>query len=63
MRNDNLTVSSIYDWFQENSGGTETRVLAHLREFARLELARDLKLVFEIKAFEYDWSLNHAGAR
>lgn len=63
LRSGNLTVSSIYDWFQEDFGGTETGVLAHLREFARPELARELKLVLEIEAFDYDWSLNDADAR
>lgn len=58
MRNGALTASSIYDWFQEDFGGTETGVLAHLREYARPELARELRLVLEIAAFDYDWSLN-----
>lgn len=53
-----LTVSSIYDWFQEDFGASETGVLAHLRKYARPELARDLKLVIDIDGYEYDWSLN-----
>ena len=57
-----LTVSSIYDWFQEDFGGSETGVLAHLRKYARPELARDLKRVIDIDGYDYDWSLNEAGS-
>ncbi len=60
LRGGGLSVSSIYDWFQEDFGSSETGVLAHLRKYARPELARDLKLVFEIDSFDYDWSLNDA---
>ncbi|MEP4380098.1 MAG: DUF547 domain-containing protein [Alphaproteobacteria bacterium] len=60
IRGGALTVSSIYDWFQEDFGGSEAGVLRHLREYARPELLRDLKLVFEIESYDYDWSLNEA---
>ena len=62
LRGGALPVSSIYDWFQEDFGGSETGVLAHLRKYARPELLRDLKLVFEIDSYDYDWSLNEAGS-
>ncbi|MGB0570704.1 MAG: hypothetical protein ACPGQM_01350 [Alphaproteobacteria bacterium] len=58
LRGGSLTASSIYDWFQEDFGGSETGVLAHLRKYARPELARDLKLIHEIGSYDYDWSLN-----
>ena len=58
LRGGSLTASSIYDWFQEDFGGTETGVLAHLRKYARPELARDLELIHEIDNYDYDWSLN-----
>lgn len=60
LRGGTLTVSSIYDWFQEDFGGSETGVLAHLREFAGPELARALRLAIEIDGYDYDydWSLN-----
>ncbi len=58
LRGGSLTASSIYDWFQEDFGGSETGVLAHLRKYARPELARDLKLIHEIGGYDYDWSLN-----
>ncbi|MDA0785436.1 MAG: DUF547 domain-containing protein [Proteobacteria bacterium] len=62
LRGGALTVSSIYDWFQEDFGGSETGVLAHLREYARPELLRDLRLMFEIDNYDYDWSLNEPGS-
>lgn len=62
LRGGTLTVSSIYDWFQEDFGASETGVLAHLREYARPELLRDLRLVFEIDSYDYDWSLNEPGS-
>tara|TARA_R110002110_G_scaffold415612_7_gene652392 strand:+ start:199890 stop:200747 length:858 start_codon:yes stop_codon:yes gene_type:complete len=62
LRGGALTVSNIYDWFQEDFGGSETGVLAHLRKYARPELARDLKLVSDIDSYAYDWSLNEAGS-
>jgi hypothetical protein len=33
-----------------------------MRKYARPELLRDLKLVFEIDSYDYDWSLNEAGS-
>lgn len=63
LRGGTLTVSSIYDWFQEDFGGSETGVLAHLRKYARPELLRDLRLLFEIDSYDYDWSLNEAGSQ
>jgi hypothetical protein len=62
VRGGTLTVSSIYDWFQEDFGASETAVLAHLRKYAQPALARDLKLVFDIDGYDYDWSLNEAGS-
>jgi len=36
--------SSIYDWYQEDFGGTEAGVLGHLLRYARPELAERLRL-------------------
>lgn len=55
-----LTVSSIYDWFQEDFGGNESGVITHLRRYARPTLAVKLANVTDIYAFEYDWILNDA---
>jgi len=58
LRNGELTLSHIYDWFQEDFGGSETGVLAHLREYASPELGAQLRLVLDVTRYGYDWSLN-----
>ena len=57
-----LMVSKIYFWFQEDFGGSEGAVLAHLRRFARPALRARLAGVTEIAGATYDWRLND-GAR
>ncbi len=53
-----VTASSIYSWFQEDFGGNESGVLAHLRKYAAPELKAKLKNVSGISAYAYDWNLN-----
>lgn len=53
-----LMVSSIYDWFVEDFGGTEAGVLAHIRQFANSSLKNDLAGITSIDDYEYDWALN-----
>jgi hypothetical protein len=57
---DRLQVSSIYDWFQADFGGSEEGVLAHLKAFAEPELAMSLDQRQKIDAYVYDWRLNDA---
>ena len=54
---DDLLVSSIYDWWQADFGGTDAGVLAHLKRYARPELAETLDRYTEFDD-EYDWNLN-----
>ncbi len=56
-----LIVSSIYEWFQEDFGGDDAGVIAHLRRHAAPALAAALERVERIDDDEYDWSLNDAG--
>lgn len=58
-----LIASSIYDWFQEDFGGDEAGVIAHLRKYANSSLAAELDGVSEVYDYEYDWSLNDAAPR
>ncbi len=54
---DELIVSSIYDWFIEDFGDSEASVIQHLKHYAR----EDLKLTlsrFDEFVDDYDWSLN-----
>jgi hypothetical protein len=55
-----LTVSSIYNWYKEDFGGTWQGVLAHLRRFANPVTARMLAPFETISADAYDWRLNDA---
>ncbi len=53
-----LTVSSLYIWFQEDFGGTDKGVIAHLRRFASPTLDAQLATVRSISDHGYDWKLN-----
>jgi len=53
-----LVLSSIYDWFQEDFGGSEEGVLRHLRRYAAAELAGRLGGYSGRIGYAYDWSLN-----
>ncbi len=53
-----LVLSSIYDWYQVDFGGTESGVLAHLERFASPELAARLRTFGGDVTYQYDWRLN-----
>lgn len=53
-----LRVSSIYKWFRDDFGRDDAGVIAHLRKYARPDLARRLEKVTAIAEDQYDWSLN-----
>jgi hypothetical protein len=55
-----VTVSSIYNWFREDFGGSEAAVLDHLRRYAEPELAARLGAADGIAGYAYDWALNDA---
>lgn len=55
-----LVVSSIYEWFKSDFGGSDEGVIAHLRRHANEELRQQLEGVTKIEDDEYDWSLNDA---
>lgn len=54
----NLIVSSIYEWFEEDFGGSESGVIEHLMHYAEPELKQKLKGLSTIDDDRYDWSLN-----
>ncbi len=56
-----LTVSSIYVWFQDDFGGTDAAVIAHLRRYADAPLKQRLAGRESIEDHAYDWSLNETG--
>jgi len=55
---DGLVVSSIYIWFQDDFGGDDAAVIAHLGHYADASLKRALAGRTTIDAHVYDWSLN-----
>jgi hypothetical protein len=55
-----LQVSSIYDWFVDDFGGTDQTVIEHLKHYANPALFARLKQVDRIDDDFYDWSINAA---
>ncbi|MDY6991952.1 MAG: DUF547 domain-containing protein [Pseudomonadota bacterium] len=58
MDDDYLVLSSIYDWYQIDFGGSEAAVLKHLRQYAQPKRAQRLKHFDGSIDYEYDWRLN-----
>lgn len=57
---DDLVVSSIYEWFQEDFGGSDRGVIEHLRTHADADLEATLDRFSSFDDDRYDWSLNDA---
>ena len=53
-----VVVSSIYRWFGDDFGGTDQKILAHLKAYASPDLAMELDDVTSIDDDAYDWRLN-----
>ena len=53
-----LTVSTIYDWFKDDFGGSKAAVIQHLLKYAEPDLAEAIRKTPRIRGYEYDWSLN-----
>jgi Protein of unknown function, DUF547 len=60
---DGLVVSSIYVWFQDDFGGDDKAVVAHLRRYADAPLKQALEGRTSIDGHAYDWSLNETRDR
>jgi hypothetical protein len=55
--------SSIYYWFKEDFGGTDSGVLKHLRRYAAADLRARLAPLTRLNGHSYDWRLNDAKKR
>lgn len=55
-----VSASSIFDWFEEDFGGNDPGVIAHLKAYATPDLAMRLEGVSRIDDHGYDWRLNDA---
>lgn len=53
-----LKVSSIYNWFKEDFGGSKSETLKHFRKYAGPELLSALDAGAKIDDFGYNWDLN-----
>lgn len=53
-----LTVSKIYKWFAKDFGGSDEKLIAHLKQFSSPEQAEKLSTHHKINAYRYDWALN-----
>ncbi len=58
MQGNKLTLSSIYNWFQADFGGSEQGVIQHLMKYAAPSLAKQLKNFNGRISYQYDWNLN-----
>jgi hypothetical protein len=56
--NNEVRVSSIYDWFEADFGGSEMAVLDHIRRYAGDDLKIELENITDISGYHYDWALN-----
>ncbi len=55
---DFVVISSIYDWYANDFGGTEGSVIEHLIHYADGELADFLAAFEGAIEYDYDWNLN-----
>jgi hypothetical protein len=60
FQNGNLHVSSIYSWFRDDFGGSDSAVIEHLQHYAAPALADRLSAASGIAGDDYNWSLNDA---
>lgn len=58
IADDTLVLSSIYEWYGEDFGADETHLIAHLIEYAKVDLKKQLRLFTAVDDYQYDWSLN-----
>ncbi len=53
-----LIISKIYDWYEEDFGGTKQDVIKHLILFAKEPLLSQLKHINNIDSYIYNWHIN-----
>lgn len=60
IKNSRLIVSSFFDWFRDDFGGSSTALITELRSHAEPALSARLDLFDRISGFAFDWRLNDA---
>lgn len=53
-----LIISKLYDWYEEDFGGTKRDVIFHLLQFAKEPLLSQLKHINTIDSYIYNWHIN-----
>jgi hypothetical protein len=53
-----LFTSKMYDWYEEDFGGTKQSVIKHLVQFAKEPLKSQLKRIDTIDSYIYNWHIN-----
>lgn len=53
-----LVISKLYDWFEEDFGGTKQNVIQHLLQYATEPLLSQLKHINTIDSYMYNWHIN-----
>lgn len=53
-----LILSKLYDWYEEDFGGTKHDVIHHLRQFSKEPLRSQLKHINSIDSYTYNWHIN-----
>jgi hypothetical protein len=53
-----LIISKVYDWFEEDFGGTKQDVINHLLQFAQEPLLSQLKHINSVDNYIYNWHIN-----
>ena len=53
-----LIISKLYDWYEEDFGGTKQDVILHLLQFASEPLQSQLKHINSIDSYIYNWHIN-----
>ena len=59
VTNNITTLSSIYNWFSDDFGSSQSNILNHINEFALPALKNTIEKSNTIE-FEYDWALNNS---
>ena len=59
VKDDELVLSKIYDWFQEDFSSSEEGVISHIKQYANSDLLEQLNTIDPNKIrYAYDWTLN-----
>lgn len=60
IQGEQMTLSSIYDWFGSDFGGSQETVLAHIADYATPDLEAKLDAFDGDIKYDYNWQLNDA---